>query len=185
MQAHAQLWYVKDGESSPIGPMTTELLVQGLRAGRVALTVHVCPVGGAEWMALSAHPLLASVVREVAPPPPMNSAPRLVSPRSPSTAAYVGWAAGFVMIVAIVLVVAKRSIEPTSTVPASTGACSELRTCCDDLERVLTPDPNRRAMCTEWTEPGTDARHQGTCAYGTDCWCGRMLNSFHSKGLCK
>lgn len=38
------------GESrQPVGPVTTELLIEGIRAGQVPAETLVCEVGGREW----------------------------------------------------------------------------------------------------------------------------------------
>jgi TM2 domain-containing membrane protein YozV len=66
-------WYVHDGVSDAMGPMTTEQLMQWVRDGRVPLSSRVCALGASEWVPLATHPSFASVVREVAPPPPLHA----------------------------------------------------------------------------------------------------------------
>jgi hypothetical protein len=63
-------WYVSNGEGAPVGPVSQELVVQGIVAGRVPVSARVCLVGGSEWLSLSAVPDFAAAVRQVAPPPP-------------------------------------------------------------------------------------------------------------------
>ena len=67
------LWYVQHGSSASVGPVTTDLLAKGVKAGRVPLTASICPLGGKDWVPLATHPYFADVVRELAPPPPPPS----------------------------------------------------------------------------------------------------------------
>jgi hypothetical protein len=84
MNAPADLWYVKHGDDEPIGPVTTELLMKGLRARRVPISARVCQVGGENWTDLAAHEAFARVIREVAPPPP-GPPPGSAVPTLPAT----------------------------------------------------------------------------------------------------
>ncbi len=63
-------WYVQDGASKAIGPVATDLLIEGLNAGRVPVSARICAVGSTEWVPLATHPRFAPTVRVVAPPPP-------------------------------------------------------------------------------------------------------------------
>ena len=63
-------WYVSSGEGAPVGPVSQELVVEGIVAGRVPVSARVCLVGGNDWLPLSAVPDFAAAVRQVAPPPP-------------------------------------------------------------------------------------------------------------------
>jgi hypothetical protein len=42
-------WWVTHGDRAPIGPVTTELLLQGIGAGMIPRDSLVCEVGGTEW----------------------------------------------------------------------------------------------------------------------------------------
>jgi hypothetical protein len=43
-------WWVRQGGSAPIGPVSTELVIRGIDAGKVSNEAEVCPVGGREWL---------------------------------------------------------------------------------------------------------------------------------------
>lgn len=45
-------WYLAVGERS-IGPLTTELVVRGIRSGKVPTTAWACQVGATQWSAIS------------------------------------------------------------------------------------------------------------------------------------
>jgi hypothetical protein len=45
-------WWVMGKDRTPIGPVTTELVLQGIRAGRVPSDSLACEVGGAEWKSI-------------------------------------------------------------------------------------------------------------------------------------
>lgn len=47
-------WWVRQGSQEPLGPMPAELLIRGIRAGKVPIESEVCPVGGREWLPLEA-----------------------------------------------------------------------------------------------------------------------------------
>jgi hypothetical protein len=64
-----RVWYVQNGGSEAIGPVTTEQVIDGVRRGRVTGAAYICPVGASEWVPLATHPDFAKVMREVAPPP--------------------------------------------------------------------------------------------------------------------
>jgi hypothetical protein len=46
---HYDQWWVTQGGQQPIGPVSTELVVRGIAAGRVPLDSFVCEVGGTAW----------------------------------------------------------------------------------------------------------------------------------------
>ncbi|HVU00959.1 MAG TPA: GYF domain-containing protein [Polyangiaceae bacterium] len=46
-------WWVLGSDRKPIGPVTEDLLLQGIAAGRVTGDALVCAVGGTEWLAVS------------------------------------------------------------------------------------------------------------------------------------
>jgi hypothetical protein len=64
------LWYVSADGADPIGPFEDELIERGVRAGKIPLDARVCPVGGSEWLALTATPQFGAAIKDVAPPPP-------------------------------------------------------------------------------------------------------------------
>jgi hypothetical protein len=43
-------WHVRQAGSRPIGPVSTELVIRGIEAGKVALDAEVCRVGSRDWM---------------------------------------------------------------------------------------------------------------------------------------
>jgi hypothetical protein len=43
-------WHVRQDGGRPIGPVSTELVIRGIEAGKVALTAEVCKVGTRDWM---------------------------------------------------------------------------------------------------------------------------------------
>lgn len=43
-------WWVRQGGSAPIGPVSTELVIRGIDAGKVSNEAEVCQVGGQEWL---------------------------------------------------------------------------------------------------------------------------------------
>lgn len=42
-------WWVTKGDRRPVGPVSTELLLQGIGAGKVPKDALVCEVGGTSW----------------------------------------------------------------------------------------------------------------------------------------
>jgi hypothetical protein len=42
-------WWVTKGDRRPLGPVSTELLLQGIGAGKVPRDALVCEVGGTAW----------------------------------------------------------------------------------------------------------------------------------------
>ena len=49
VSARIDQWWVTQGGQEPVGPVSTELVVRGLAAGRVPLDSYVCEVGGSAW----------------------------------------------------------------------------------------------------------------------------------------
>ena len=45
-------WLVRQGGGDAIGPVSTELVIRGIEAGKVAITAEVCRVGTHDWMPL-------------------------------------------------------------------------------------------------------------------------------------
>lgn len=68
-------WYLAVGERS-IGPLTTELVVRGIRSGKVPTTAWACQVGATQWSAISSFDEFQGAM--VAPD--QNSDPQTVSP---------------------------------------------------------------------------------------------------------
>jgi hypothetical protein len=46
-------WWVSHGQAPPVGPVTTELLLSGIRAGVVPRESLICKVGYRQWQALA------------------------------------------------------------------------------------------------------------------------------------
>jgi hypothetical protein len=46
-------WLVRQAGSEPIGPVSTELVLRGIRAGRVVPTAEVCRIGEDRWVPIS------------------------------------------------------------------------------------------------------------------------------------
>lgn len=84
-------FYVQSGDSEAIGPVTAELLVEGVRRGRVPVSAKVCAVGASEWTPLATHRLFAAVVREVAPPPPPQEEAQAAAAASTSDGIWEVW----------------------------------------------------------------------------------------------
>lgn len=64
-------WYVHaPGAEAPIGPLSTELIVQGLQAGKVHPGANVCAAGASEWQPITRIPEFGAAVLGVAPPSP-------------------------------------------------------------------------------------------------------------------
>lgn len=62
--------------------------------------------------------------------------------------------------------------------------CDQLRTCCGEVKKKLPADHDRDGKCEAWTRPNAD--NGGECGWGTECWCGAMLEQFRtSYGVCK
>jgi hypothetical protein len=71
------------------------------------------------------------------------------------------------------------SVAPVA--PSAKSACKQLRSCCSELSRNAQIE---EAPCVAWTRP--DPNNGGECGYGTDCWCGAMLEGLQtSYGACK
>lgn len=52
-------WYVRRASGATVGPVSTELVIKGMRAGKVAPGDWVCPVGEAQFRLVSAEPTFA------------------------------------------------------------------------------------------------------------------------------
>jgi hypothetical protein len=57
-------WWLTSGAQPPIGPIATELLVKGIRAGKVPNDTLVCEVGGATWKRIGDVGVLAAAFVE-------------------------------------------------------------------------------------------------------------------------
>lgn len=57
-------WWVTRGGQKPIGPVSTELLLQGIRARMVPGDSLVCEVGGTHWKSIDGVPALSAAVGE-------------------------------------------------------------------------------------------------------------------------
>ncbi|MFO0571797.1 MAG: DUF4339 domain-containing protein [Polyangiaceae bacterium] len=52
-------WLVRQPGSEPVGPVSTDLVIRGIQAGRVAATAMVCRVGTQDWLPIAAVAELA------------------------------------------------------------------------------------------------------------------------------
>ena len=75
-------WFIYQPNGNHFGPVTTDLLVRGVHAGKVPRDAHVAPRGGSGWVALLAVPEL---VAALAGPVPDVEPPRTVPPARPPT----------------------------------------------------------------------------------------------------
>jgi hypothetical protein len=73
----ARAWYVRNA-GAVVGPVTTEILLKGIEAGRVPSTSRVCPAGEGTWLPIIAHPTFEKAFPATALPPPVPSAPGTV-----------------------------------------------------------------------------------------------------------
>lgn len=62
-------WWVTEGGREPIGPVTTELLLKGIHAGKVPAESLVCEVGGQAWRSLTEVEPFAAAVAQMGRPP--------------------------------------------------------------------------------------------------------------------
>jgi hypothetical protein len=58
----AQEWWLLGGDRKPVGPMTTDLLIERIVGGDVSRDALVCVVGGSEWQALADVPAFSTAV---------------------------------------------------------------------------------------------------------------------------
>lgn len=49
-------WWVTKGDRKPIGPVSTELLLEGIAAGKIPRDALVCEVGGTTWRCIGEIP---------------------------------------------------------------------------------------------------------------------------------
>lgn len=49
-------WWVTERGGTPVGPVSTELVVEGIARGMVPLSALVCPVGGTNWNEIGVEP---------------------------------------------------------------------------------------------------------------------------------
>jgi hypothetical protein len=83
-EGSSEAWYVRDGASECLGPLTTDVVIRELRVRGVAVSAQVRAVETDAWTPLASHPVFASVARDVAPPPPAPPLPPLPPWRPPS-----------------------------------------------------------------------------------------------------
>lgn len=79
MASKAEQWWLLGEDRQPVGPVTTELLLEGIAAGRVPEDSFVCVVGGTEWQVLGDIARFASAVSGVRPV--TNSEPPTIQTR--------------------------------------------------------------------------------------------------------
>ena len=53
-------WWLMGRDRVPIGPVTTELVIQGIRAGKVPSETLACEVGGTAWRSIRGVQLFTS-----------------------------------------------------------------------------------------------------------------------------
>jgi hypothetical protein len=123
------MWYLQNEGSDVIGPVTTDLVVEGILKGRVPITSKVCQVGGSAWVPLVTQPEFARAIRQIAPPPPASSSSPPKAPRATMgvrwwIAATIGAAVLFVVVVLLVvaLSVTANSTATTASVTTSRDA---------------------------------------------------------------
>lgn len=59
-------WWITEAGNQPIGPVTAELILRGLEAGKVPLGALVCEVGGTAWRPLAeVEPFASAAQRQV------------------------------------------------------------------------------------------------------------------------
>ena len=60
-------WYIQDGKSAVVGPVTTTVMLQGIRAGKVPSTAQVCEVGAQNWTPIAGSAEIQAALRASAP----------------------------------------------------------------------------------------------------------------------
>ncbi|MBI5536656.1 MAG: DUF4339 domain-containing protein [Deltaproteobacteria bacterium] len=68
-------WFIYHGMNDPVGPVSTESIIDAIRSGKFPLDANVCRPGDRKWVPVITVPEFAAVVREVAPKPAINSLP--------------------------------------------------------------------------------------------------------------
>lgn len=67
-------WYVHaPGADAPIGPLSTDLIVRGIQAGKVPPGATVCAAGSSEWYPLTRVPEFGAAVIGLAPQQPTKA----------------------------------------------------------------------------------------------------------------
>jgi hypothetical protein len=57
-------WYVTEGNGDPVGPVTTDLLLVGVRTGKVSRHAIACRVGESGWNWIGKYPEFADAVTD-------------------------------------------------------------------------------------------------------------------------
>jgi hypothetical protein len=60
-------WWIVSADRRPLGPITTELLLEGIGAGRVPTDVLVCEVGGTRWKSIGDVAVFAAALSQPKP----------------------------------------------------------------------------------------------------------------------
>jgi hypothetical protein len=60
-------WWVTEAGGEPVGPVTTELLLEGIRAGKVSNRALACRAGESTWSSIGEFPELAGALGEDEP----------------------------------------------------------------------------------------------------------------------
>ena len=61
--ARKSMWWVAR-DQDPVGPVTTELLLEGIAAGKVGSDVLFCRVGGTEWKPITETAVFAEAIAQ-------------------------------------------------------------------------------------------------------------------------
>jgi hypothetical protein len=62
-------WFVQNGATDPIGPVSTDLIIKGIVAGKIPLTSRVAEVGSNQYVPLATVESFARIIAEAFPPP--------------------------------------------------------------------------------------------------------------------
>lgn len=57
-------WWVAKGGGTPVGPVSTELLLRGIGAGKVPKDALVCEVGGSSWRSIGETAPFSLAIKE-------------------------------------------------------------------------------------------------------------------------
>jgi hypothetical protein len=81
-------WFIYHGMNDPVGPVSSESIIDAIRSGKFPLEANVCRPGDSKWVPVITVPEFAAVVREIAPKPAVNSLPPpSLAPPAPQTVA--------------------------------------------------------------------------------------------------
>lgn len=151
-------WYVQVGDGPAQGPLSTEQVTEGLRSGQLPPSALICPVGGAEWAPLAAHPSFHGLFPR-ATPSPQPTFQRATQVRS-RTPLLIGGIAGVLLIVGAIaaLLVSRAGSRRQSAEEAERRKQQPLYVACaDKLPReILTIDAGAGVTCGDGTLAAKD-----------------------------